>query len=306
MKHGQNNYRIELRNKHLLDILSSDYYLELGIIDLNLLNDLLQGKQLNLTDIEYRDLSNEGVGKIRDDAEDIHYQVNYLVSLRQKSSTDKFFITCNALRYINEDGFELYAPIILIPVEIDYNNFKICKSGEVIPNSLLLNYLTKELLLKESNPNHPKNKEENKKGSSLVASIESLRNPKLHTFSQIDRYCEELAELCGLKFIIYNYLTTIRVEYNDYFNEESFFDVERSIYDRKPEVIMKEYYNKINAVLPTNISQKEAILKAAIGENFIINGKLGSGKTYTAINIICDQIEFILIRFTFIVAYGII
>ena len=100
MKVKENNYRIELRNKHLLDILSSDYYLELGIIDLNKLNDLLSGKQLSLTDIEYRDLSNEGIGQIRDDVEDIHYQINYLVSLRQKSSTDKFFITCNALRFL--------------------------------------------------------------------------------------------------------------------------------------------------------------------------------------------------------------
>ena len=85
MKHGQNNYRLELRNNHLLDILSSDYYLELGVIDLNKLDDLLNNKQLNLTDLEYRDLSNEGVGKIRDDKDDIHYQVNYLLLFYQDS-----------------------------------------------------------------------------------------------------------------------------------------------------------------------------------------------------------------------------
>ncbi len=290
MKHNQSNYRIELRNKHLLDILCSDYYLELGVIDLNLLNDLLNDKQLNLVDIEYRDLSNEGVGQIREDDEDIHYQVNYLVSLRQKNSTDKFFITCNCLRYLNTEGFEVHAPMVLIPVEIDYENFRICKSGPAIPNSLLLNYLTKEFMIKESNPNYGKENNDSKKQSSLAHSLDDFKNPKLNTFSQIDKYCEELASLCGLKYNIYNYLTTVQVEYNDYISDENVFDVERSIYSRRPEEITEEYFKKVKAILPTNISQKEAILKAANGESFVVNGKLGSGKTYTAINIICDQL----------------
>ena len=152
MKDSQARYRIEFKNDHLLDILSRNYYLELGVIDLNLMRDLLNGKQLNLLDLIYQDIANEGIGQIKNEENDIYYQVNYLVSLRQKTSTDKFFITCNALRYMNEDGVETYSPIILIPVEIDYTNFKLVKSGEAVPNTLLLNYLQKKFHLLKNNP----------------------------------------------------------------------------------------------------------------------------------------------------------
>ena len=138
MKENQNRYRLEFKNEHLLDILSSNYYLELGVIDIYLMDDILKGKQLNLLDLVYSELAEEGIGHIGTDENDIYYQVNYLVSLRQKSSTDKFFITCNAIRYINDEGIETYSPIVLIPVEIDYNNFKIVKAGDPVPNTLLL------------------------------------------------------------------------------------------------------------------------------------------------------------------------
>ena len=290
MKEYQNKYRLEFKNDHLLDILSSNYYLELGVIDIYQMRDILKGKQLNLLDLVYTDLAEEGIGQIRDAENDIYYQVNYLVSLRQKSSTDKFFITCNAIRYINEEGVETYSPVVLIPVEIDYNNFKIVKAGDPVPNTLLLSYLQKKFFIHKHNPIFGKSQNKKNAQEELEQHLETFKAEKLNSLEAIDKYSHDLATKCGLKFIIYNYLTTVKVDYHDYASDPDFFDMNRSVFSKKPEEINKEFYQKTKAILPTNIYQKQAILKAINGEKFVVNGKLGSGKTYTALNIIADQL----------------
>lgn len=276
MKLTTPNYRLQSQNKHLLDILSQNYYLELGVVDVKLITKLLKGYQLNLSDLIYFDLANEGSGQITKYVEnDIFYQVNYLVGLRQRSSTDKFFLTCSAIRYMNELEIETYAPVVLIPIEIDYHNFKVAISGEAIVNQLLLHYLSKLFT---------------KSGERNIDTLDAFVHPKLNSFESIDKYSQNLAKRCGLKQIVYNYITVAKVEYHDYVVDANFFDSERSIYELKPEVITKEFYSKIKAVLPTNIYQKYVLLKVESGQNFAVNGKLGSGKTYTALNIIADQL----------------
>ena len=291
MKENQNRYRLEFKNEHLLDILSSNYYLELGVIDIYLMDDILKGKQLNLLDLVYSELAEEGTGHIGTDENDIYYQVNYLVSLRQKSSTDKFFITCNAIRYINDEGIETYSPIVLIPVEIDYNNFKIVKAGDPVPNTLLLSYLQKKFFIHKHNPIFGRTQNKKNAQAELEQHLEEFKTGRLNSLEAIDKYSFDLANKCGLKYIIYNYLTTVKVDYHDYSSDADFFDMNRSIYSKKPEEIHKEFFQKAKAILPTNIYQKHAILKAINGEKFVINGKLGSGKSYTALNIIADQLS---------------
>ena len=289
MKENQNRYRLEFKNEHLLDILSSSYYLELGVIDIYLMDDILNGKQLNLLDLVYSELAEEGTGHIGTDENDIYYQVNYLVSLRQKSSTDKFFITCNAIRYINDEGIETYSPIVLIPVEIDYNNFKIVKAGDPVPNTLLLSYLQKKFFIHKHNPIFGRTQNKKNAQAELEQHLEEFKTGKLNSLEAIDKYSYDLSNKCGLKYIIYNYLTTVKVDYHDYSSDTDFFDMNRSIYSKKPEEIHKEFFQKAKAILPTNIYQKHAILKAINGEKFVINGKLGSGKSYTALNIIAEE-----------------
>ena len=62
------------------------------------------------------------------------------------------------------------------------------------------------------------------------------------------------------------------------------------MYETESETVIKNYFTKVKAILPTNIDQKYTIIKAAMGENFAVDGKLGSGKTYTILNIIADFI----------------
>ena len=277
---NQSNFTLSSTNEHLLDIYNLDYYLELGVIDIQKLGRLLNGKELNLTDLIYNDLAVDGTGKITDDAsKDIFFQVNYLTSLRQKSSSDHFFITCSVICYEDSFGVEKHAPLILIPVDLDYENYKVIISGQPIVNNLLINTLNNEL--------------ENGSTINPYQTRSLFFQRKFTTVESIDYFTKETAQKYHKKFSIDNFLTIGKIRLTAGQNNSEIFDVLHSVYEKEaaPNVLIKKYYHEVNAVLPTNMEQKYALLNAANGKSFIVNGKLGSGKSYTAINMIVDALS---------------
>ena len=263
----ETDYRIQSVNRHLKNILEENYYIELGCINYKILTRLLEGEEIDIQDCIYDELAEEGIGQITNDENSLSYQISYLLHLRQKSSSCKIFLTCNILKYTDKNNKELYAPIVLIPISIDYQNGKIIKSSEVIPNKLLINELS-------------------------IITQEDIDIPeRINGLTQIDDYSFELAKKTKFEFQIGNFLTYANVEYPDFKGGSGFFDIERSIYETTPKEINEEYFQTVNAILPTNIIQKHILLKAAKGESFAVDGKIGSGKTYTILNIIADKIS---------------
>lgn len=277
---SQANFILSNTNDHLLDIYNSDYYLELGVIDINKIQKLLDGKLINLNELIYQDLAVSGTGKITDDSnKDIFFQVNYLTSLRQKSSSDHFFITCSVICYIDKLGVEKHAPLVLIPIDLDYENYKVIISGQPVVNELLINTLNNEL--------------EKKTNSSLYQLKNTLFQRKFSSVESIDHFTKEIAQKYHKEFSIDNFLTIGKVRLTAGQNDSDVFDILHSLYEKEstPNVLIKKYFNEVNAVLPTNIEQKYALLNATNGKSFIVNGKLGSGKSYTAINMIVDALS---------------
>ncbi len=276
---SQSHFVLSNVNDHLLDIYNLDYYLELGVIDLQKLSKLLNGKSLNLTDLIYQDLATSGTGKITKFPEkDIFFQVNYLTSLRQKSSSDHFFITCSVICYTDQNGVEKHAPLVLIPIDLDYENYKVILSGSPIVNSLLINCLNDEFYKKLQFENYPiKNQ---------------FAGRKFTTIESIDNFTKEIAQKYNKGFSIDNFLTIGKVRLTAGQNYSDIFDVLHSLYEKEstPNVLIKRYFNEVNAVLPTNMEQKYALLNASMGKSFVVDGKLGSGKSYTAINMIVDAL----------------
>ena len=153
-KNNARNYYIRNVNTHLLNVLENSYYIEVGSVSLNLLDRLLKGQILELKDLVYIKTLNEGIGKITSDlSNDYDYQLNYLLSFRQKSSTHKFFLTAGLLKYRDESGLEKFAPIVLIPIDIDYQKRKIRLSSEPILNRLLMRMLAKYKFNKQEDQN---------------------------------------------------------------------------------------------------------------------------------------------------------
>ena len=143
-KSSARNYYVRNINTHLLNVLEESYYIEIGSVDIHTLDRCLNGQVIDLKELIYLQTLNEGIGKITNDVkDDYNYQLNYLLSFRQKSSTHKFFLTAGLLKYRDETGLEKFAPIILIPIDIDYQKRQIRLSAEPSVNRILIRYLAK-------------------------------------------------------------------------------------------------------------------------------------------------------------------
>lgn len=273
---NEQKYYIQSRNLHLMNVLERDYYIELGSIYMNKLQRILKGDKTNLIDIVDLELLSEGVGKITaDPIADVYYQLNYLINLRLKNSTCKFMLTAGTVKYLDDSGCEKYAPVVLIPFDFDYQHLDILISGTPIINPLLVRHMSKYLVT-------------NKLSEKRFA--ETYKNVRINSIYDIDKICIEVSKDLDSPVEPINYFTIAFVEYPDIVLEKDYMSIDRSINEMTELAIMEKYYKEIKGVLPTNINQKYVILKASDGDKFAVNGKLGSGKTYTILNIIADQI----------------
>lgn len=264
----ENAYRLMSSNKHLLNILEENYFIELGVVNIHLLGKLLAGQVLDLNDFVDSEITPEGIGKITDVPEnDASFQIIYLLHLRQRSSSYKLFLTCGVIRYLDEESQEIYAPVVLIPIEIDIESKKIVKTSDAFVNYLLVRRLTSE--------NTPI----------------SINTDNITTVDQVDRIGMDLAKKTNTHYSLENYITFGKIEYKDFTINRDFFDTNRSIFNMEPHLLYKEYFKKITSILPTNIYQKHILLRASQGSNFGVEGKLGSGKTHTIMNIITDKLS---------------
>ncbi len=275
-KSSARNYYVRNINTHLLNVLEESYYIEIGSVDIHTLDRCLNGQVIDLKELIYLQTLNEGIGKITNDVkDDYNYQLNYLLSFRQKSSTHKFFLTAGLLKYRDETGLEKFAPIILIPIDIDYQKRQIRLSAEPSVNRILIRYLAKNKI---------------DKADEQTKFLNSFDNIKINSTLIIDKVCMDLSKKFNLDVTPVNFLTICNIEYYDFDFKKDLFIPERSIYEKREIEIYEDYFKNIKAILPTNLHQKHAILRAHKGESFAVDGKLGSGKTYTALNIIADAI----------------
>lgn len=277
MKRSENNtYNIQITNLHLLDILESNYYIELGNVDLTVLIKLLNGETVFFNDLMYLDILVNGLGKITDKVDlDIHFQFNYLYELHQKSSSSKFVLTCGTIKYIDKTGIERYSPLVLIPLTLNYAKKEFVLNSLPRLNVILFKYLKKEELLSTEQSNL----------------LENLDGSKIHSVLDIDTICKTISEITKFSISTTNYLTTIDIEYPDYVEKKNIFNTQRSILEISDMDLLNQYYQKIKSVLTTNIEQKYILLKAHNGESFVVDGKMGTGKTRTALNIMADLIH---------------
>ena len=269
MKSTKNKtFRIQQRNQHLKNILEESYYIELGTVNTQVMEKIMLGEEVKLEDIYHAGLLTEGIGRITNNSpKEVKYQFAVLNSLRSKSATNKIFLTCGLLHYHLNDETEYYAPIVLIPVEIDFNEETIIKSSKPIINNILLNEIQAHL------------------------AVDIFYDESFKHLYDIDKYCIELAKKTNCTWSVGNYLTVLSVEYTDNILNFDDFSTERSIYEIEPKVILQNYFEQVNAVVPTNIYQKRALLKINNGENFVIDGKLATGKTQTILNAIANAVQ---------------
>lgn len=260
-------FRIQQRNQHLKNVLEDSYYIELGTIDISVMEKLMDGEVVNLKDIYHSLLLEEGVGRITEDSKnEVKYQFNVLKSLKNKTTSNKIFLTCGLLHYHLKDDNEYYAPIVLIPVDIDFIEETIIVSSRPVVNNMLTNEIQAHL------------------------GIDVSYKETFKSLYDIDKYCIDLAKTTECTFSVGNYLTVISVEYTENTLNFEDFSTERSIYETPSKTVLQNYFEKIKPVVSTNIYQKRALLKIDNGESFVIDGKTASGKTQTILNSISNAV----------------
>ena len=118
---NNNTYRIQSRNKHLMNVLELDYYIELGVVKMETINRFIKKEVINLNELIDTNLLVSGIGSITGDYEvDLNYQLNYLLNFRLKNSTYKLLLTAGIIKYYDEKNCEKYAPLVLIPFDLSY------------------------------------------------------------------------------------------------------------------------------------------------------------------------------------------
>lgn len=293
------NYNYQSRNIHFQNILEKSYYIELGSIDMKVMNRFLKGEKIRLQEMVDLNLLSEGIGTITGDiGNDLYYQLNYLINLRLKNSTFKFILTAGSVRYCEADRCEKYAPLVLIPFDYDYHHFEIIKTASASINPILLKHIaTIATQREESNKNKAFEKNESyrkelekKKNEEKKKITDDLTSRKLNTIGDIDKLGLEVAKILSTTVEPTNYLTIAFVEYPDITLNHIEMTTQKSIYEMTEHQLANKYFAEIKGVLPSNADQKYICLKANNGENFSVDGRLGSGKTYAIINIIADQI----------------
>ncbi len=300
MKKSENKtYNIQSINKHLVNILEENYYIELGNVDLKVLHEILSGQTVSFNKMFDYNILTKGIGKITDKEEDARFQFNYLYELHQKSSSSKFVLTCGTVKYLDKIGVETYAPIVLIPLSLDYLNMKFVINSSPRINSVFIRLLKKRYNKEKTQLEQEKieatqeqtiNEKEEKlnKINTLINNLDALDDVKISGVYEVDLLCQKLSEITSLTIDTTNYLTVVEVEYPDYVDKKGIFGIQRSILETNDIELLNQYFKNTHGILTSNIEQKYITLKAHNGESFVVNGKLGSGKTHTIINIIGD------------------
>ncbi|NLD26994.1 MAG: hypothetical protein GX661_06505 [Acholeplasmataceae bacterium] len=272
IKESLQKLNIDSNNQHLIDIYYPDApYLELGCIDYHVLVRLLNYELIDFEDIAYFPIQNAGIGRGGVADEQLQKKLPFLFfeRLNQKNKTAQLFITYGLLRHKNEKNNEIFSPAVLIPVNIYFENNRVFiqQISRPLENSILLTYISK------------------------TKNIDIVPTDKLDTAYAIDRYCLNLEKHLGLTLELENFLT-----YADL--RESEIRLERNIFKgvkNFPDYLWNDLYSKDYPHLyysePLNRLQRYSVYMASKGNNLVITGRMGTGKTTALFNIAMNALK---------------
>ncbi len=253
------NLKLSSKNLHLKSIFSTDAYLELGNVDYEALEKLLNYEMININDIVDFSIQNIGIGRMNIQNKDLNNKVPYLYlkNIVDKDKLKQLFISYGILKYTNNDNKEVFMPIVLIPVDMvvisESIYFQLVNSP--IENPLLLSTLTE------------------------VTKSSILWVNKLDSVYAIDQFCMSFARNEEFSISLENYLTYGDIRKKDVLIDFSKLErnkeIENKLADRLYSTDLEDYYYS----LPLNKKQREILINAILGKSFSIVGRLGTGKT---------------------------
>ena len=117
------NFKVSSKNEHLLDVFSNNFYLELGTIEYEPLNNLLSSKLVDYKELSYFDIVKKGLGSMPCSSDELIHKLPFLYfqNLVSKNKAYKLVITYGIV--LRRNGYkEYFTPIVLIPVNMYFEN----------------------------------------------------------------------------------------------------------------------------------------------------------------------------------------
>ena len=248
---------------HIKNIFINDSYLELGIIDVDVIKRLLQYELININEITFFPVQNRGLGRSNQHDEYLkkYLPFHFFRNLVLNNAKLQLCISYGLLQYHNSDRREAFMPIIFIPVNIYW------ESG-----NLLVQMINRPFI----NPR-------------IYSVIVTQRTSSLHSLELKDIYTLDyvlstIDKMNDLSVRLDNYLTYVELQEKDiilfksnpinklsqdkgYRKSDEFDHVYLSC---EKNIYMNQVFNKI---------QRETINRLVSGESLSITGYNGTGKT---------------------------
>ncbi|MGD9886769.1 MAG: hypothetical protein AB7T03_02255, partial [Bacilli bacterium] len=270
-KESVSKYNITRNNGHLLDVFSRASYIELGSIPFEFMDKLLKYDILKFDDMIYKPIQARGIGQSQIDNDDMKTIIPFLFfeNLHIKNQALQIFLTYGLVKHKNERQKEIFTPIVLIPVNIylEKDSLYIQQISRPVENPILVSFL---MSIKNINISIPE---------------------KLDSIFALDRFCMTLIKHLDLELKYENYLTFAFLKDNEIKIKHDKFMASKSMPDYLHDKLFDSNHQDNHYLMPLNRSQRLIVQNALEGNNFVVSGRLGTGKTTVLINVAMNMIN---------------
>lgn len=251
--------KLSSNNLHLKNIFTSDAYLELGNIDYDVIKRMLNFEIINIKEVASFFIQNMGIGKSTLPDEEIRNKLPYLFfkNLTDKDGLKQLFITYGILKYTNSDKKEIFMPILLLPIEIYFEEMEVFFQlmYRPIENPLIASTFTE-----------------------FMKSNISL-GEKFNSIYAMDEFCLSFNRASEFSVELENYLTFANLKKRDTLIDFTKFQDAKEFDEKLANHLYTDEIQDYYYSLPLNKTQREILMNAILGKSFSIVGRYGSGKT---------------------------
>ena len=266
-----------INDLHLKNIFINDSYLELGIIDVKVVQRLLNYELINIDEITYFPVQNKGLGhsKLQDSTLRNYMPFHFFRCFAENNPKLQLFITYGLLQYRSADNHERFMPIILIPVSLYFENEDILvqMTSQPIENPLIYSVV-----------NNPK--------------IFFLQTHQFKDIYSLDAALSAIDKINDVSVRLDNYLTygqikekDIILSYKNSTNKISLLGDKNKVDGKSFDQVYLSNKRNVYTNIVLNKTQREVLNRLISGESLNITGYNGTGKTTILKNFIVNNLS---------------
>lgn len=257
MKDNSSKVKITTNDLHLKNIFLNDFYLELGNIEIDVLNRILKYEIVPIKEISYFPIQNKGLGRFVCDDNKLRDELPYMYfkMVNNNDRSKQLYLTYGLLECYKPNFKDRFMPVFLLPIDLYYedNEFFVHLNSKPFENPLIYTIFN----------------EQNK--------LNFIQSKNLNNLYVLDQSLLALNKISNFNIKLESYLTFATkkrkniLENDKIFKQVKLFDnyCHTKVYGKD------DYYMSI----PYSKQQRVFLNKALNKENLTLSGRDGTGKT---------------------------